>query len=311
MKRILTLLLTLVVLGPIVGFAYTAYFDAQRADYGWSPALTKPTFSQSHPRVVIDEAHNNASTSGIANRYWPFARLLRADGFDVKAGTRKFDPESLAGIDVLVIANASGASKPQAFGINLPFLGDDDANRGADAFTSDEIVALESWVESGGSLLLIADHAPFGESASALAEAFGVTMFKGYVEVPDEVSDPLIFSRENGRLGDHVTTAGVNRVATFTGQSLHGPDEAVVLLHLPASAVEYRFDESSQDFVPGPAGSAQGLAMEYGNGRLIVLGEAAMLTAQVHQRKPFGMNLPSNDNQQFALNIMHWLSRAL
>lgn len=35
-----------------------------------------------------------------------------------------------------------------------------------------------------------------------------------------------------------------------------------------------------------------------------------MLTAQVSNGEPFGMNLPDNDNERFALNVLHWLSRA-
>jgi hypothetical protein len=73
------------------------------------------------------------------------------------------------------------------------------------------------------------------------------------------------------------------------------------------------------EFVPAPgdslaaqpAGQAQGLAFEWGRGRVVVLGEAAMLTAQTHKGIPFGMNTPGNDNRQFALNTMHWLSRKL
>ena len=39
--------------------------------------------------------------------------------------------------------------------------------------------------------------------------------------------------------------------------------------------------------------------------------EAAMLTAQIDNGKKFGMNIPGNDDRQFALNIMHWLSGLL
>jgi hypothetical protein len=48
-------------------------------------------------------------------------------------------------------------------------------------------------------------------------------------------------------------------------------------------------------------------------GRVVVLGEAAMLSAQV-ARLPdgseikMGMNVAGNDNRQFALNVLHWLS---
>ena len=53
--------------------------------------------------------------------------------------------------------------------------------------------------------------------------------------------------------------------------------------------------------------------MKFGKGRVIFLGEAGMLSAQVvgPQRTPFGMNVPGIDNRQLALNIMHWLSGLL
>ena len=57
-----------------------------------------------------------------------------------------------------------------------------------------------------------------------------------------------------------------------------------------------------------PAGQAQGLAFHFGKGRVVVLGEGAMVTAQVEHRRPYGMNTPDNDNRQFVLNLMYWLS---
>jgi 2-polyprenyl-6-methoxyphenol hydroxylase-like FAD-dependent oxidoreductase len=60
------------------------------------------------------------------------------------------------------------------------------------------------------------------------------------------------------------------------------------------------------------AGRAQGIALQFGKGRIVVLGEAAMLTAQIAGKGfPFGMNTPGVDNRQLALNIMHWLSGLL
>lgn len=299
-------LLVLLALG-VVGWEVQR---SQRADLGWRPQLAAPSFAADGPRVLIDEGHHNASTAGIGGRYFPFARLLRADGFRVARGRGAFTPSALAGAEVLVIANASGAAKPQLFGINLPGGGKGD--RGAPAFTAAEIEALREWVEGGGGLLLVADHAPFGAAARALGEAFGVTMHAGFTEVPDEVSDPLAFSRENGRLGEHAILEGgaigarVERMATYTGQSLDGPPAASVLLRLPANAVEYI--PAEPEFIEQPAGGAQGLAMEVGAGRVVVLGEAAMLTAQVYRGEHFGLNAPGNDNQQFALNVMHWLA---
>ena len=52
---------------------------------------------------------------------------------------------------------------------------------------------------------------------------------------------------------------------------------------------------------------------------MVVLGEAAMLTAQIIRfpdqpdRAPvrFGLNTEGHDDQQFALNLAHWLSRLI
>jgi len=56
------------------------------------------------------------------------------------------------------------------------------------------------------------------------------------------------------------------------------------------------------------AGRAQALAMPFGNGRVVVFGEAAMLTAQ---NINFGMNYPGTDDRQLTLNVMHWLTGLL
>jgi hypothetical protein len=61
------------------------------------------------------------------------------------------------------------------------------------------------------------------------------------------------------------------------------------------------------------AGRAQGIALKAGKGRVVIMGEAAMLSAQISgpNKMPMGMNVPGNDNKQLALNIMHWLSGLL
>ncbi|HEX4933436.1 MAG TPA: DUF4350 domain-containing protein, partial [Gemmatimonadaceae bacterium] len=177
-------------------FFWSAYFEAQRADYGWNPRVATRTHESSHPIVLFDEGHHNASTVGFEGRYWPFGKLLRADGYDVRRVKKEFTRESLRDARVLVIANAAGGGTPVAFGINLPLPGGDEGRRGDPAFTPAEIEAVRSWVEEGGSLLLIADHAPFGAAAAAMGAAFGVRMHGGFMEVPGENSDPLLFSRE-------------------------------------------------------------------------------------------------------------------
>lgn len=303
-----------VVAGAFLFVAGSAFFFAQRADYGWAPAISRPAFAAEHPRVLFDEGHCNASTAGFAGRYWPFARLLRADGYDVERSRGAFTPDFLHRAKVLVIANASGAPKPQLFGLNVQVP--TEKRRRDPAFAPAEIEAVRAWVEAGGSLLLIADHAPFGEAAFDLGAAFMVTMHKGAVDVPGEVSDPLLFSAANGRLGAHPILAGggpgeaVIRVMTYTGQSLAGPPGAAVLLRLPDAARE-AVPLADGGTVERPAGPAQGIAFEHGRGRVVVLGEGGMVTAQVAGRVPYGMNTPDNDNAQFVRNVMGWLARKL
>ena len=64
-------------------------------------------------------------------------------------------------------------------------------------------------------------------------------------------------------------------------------------------------------------GRAVGVALSIGRGRVIVLAEAAMLSAQVvlnpagQRMVVMGMNVRGVGNKQFALNVLHWLTRDL
>ncbi len=176
---------------------------------------------------------------------------------------------------------------------------------------------MEGWVKSGGSLLLITDMHQWGAASRNLADRFGVEMSQG-VTIDPQHSVPgrpaqLIFTAEAGLLGDHPITDGrdpserIKRVATYAGQSLQGPRGSVPLLRLAETAI----DRDRDGLNVGAAGRCQGLAMTHGKGRVVVLGEAGALSAQIGPSGPFGMNVPGIDNRQLALNIMHWLSGAL
>jgi len=170
-------------------------------------------------------------------------------------------------------------------------------------------------------LLLIADHAPFGGAAAVLASSFGVEMSKGYTFDPQHsvagAPTQLVFSRENKLLASHPITEGrseserLKLVRSFTGQSLKGPEGSAAILMLSDNAVD-RLTFASQESVPA-AGRAQAVALKFGKGRVLVQGEAAMLSAQVSgpDKRTMGMNVPGNDDRQYVLNVMHWLSGVL
>ena len=292
--------------------------NQQVADPNFDTKVVRPAYVNEHPRVLFDEAHRNIHT--MRGGYKPFAALISSDGYYVTANKAAFSEKTLVGIRVLVVANA---------------LGPNNAMVDHSAFTDAECDTVRDWVQAGGSLLVITDHAPTGAAAANLAQRFGVTMSQGMTEDPKNydttTSDmsQLVFSRDNGLLLNHPVTQGrdaketISRVMTFTGQSLKGPETAATFLTLRDSAVNrpasVKVEKAQGDTrviitygdPQSAKGYAQGLAMQFGKGRAVILGEAGMLTAQLDGKtqKPFGMNVPGVDNRQLALNIMHWLSR--
>ena len=304
-------LVVVAAVGALVAAAIVWAPWAERgADTVYDTSVAEPQLSERRPRVLFDEGHENAHS--ISGRFSPFARLLRADGCRVAARSGAITPEGLEGCDVLVVVNARGP------------------DGGGSAFRVDEIAAVTEWVRAGGALLLVADHHPFGPAAADLAKEFGVTMVGGWCD--DEAnllpgtadSGAIALRRDKGMLGEHPILSGVDVVGTFTGQSLVAPEGAAVLLRLGDSAVD-RVPVGSKTETQGgrvtttfetrdtsAAGHCQGLAMEFGKGRVVVLGEAAMLSAQVDARSglKFGMNVPGVDNREFVLNCVRWLARA-
>ncbi len=298
---------------PILALTFAFLFSLpvaaqQFADPEFDTRVERPAYTRNYPRVLFDEAHNNFHTA--IGRYKPFVDLITNDGYHVVRNRKVFAKASLSTFKILVIANALGA--------------DDMDEEGADssAFSDEECDAVRDWVKSGGALLLIADHAPFGAAAANLGMRFGVDMSKGFTydarnSINESATSILVYTREQNLVADHPITRGrnahekVNRVIAFTGQSLKGPEGSTAFLRLADTAADKPTRES--ETIVSAAGRAQGLAFKFGKGRVVVLGEAAMLSAQVAgpQKQPMGMNVPGSDNRQLALNIMHWLSGLL
>lgn len=271
------------------------------------------------PRLLLDEAHRNFHT--LDGRYRPFADLARNDGFRVAANREPFTAVSLAAADLVVIANAMGSDD----------MGSPQAESAA--FTAAECAAMRAWVEGGGALLLIADHSPFGAATSSLARALGVDLRNSYAGDPlyGESDNPtsVIYTAGRGLDTTHVIVRGrdaserVTRVKTFTGESVAGPRGSAMVLALSDSSYDDAISITETHLLQGPMpperrssarGRAQAVAFELGKGRVVVLGEAAMLSAQLAGpggRYRMGMNQPGNDNRQFAINVLRWLGRGL
>ena len=273
--------------------------------------IARPAYTKKRPKVLFDEAHFNVHTSG--GRYKRFADLITNDGYQVIPNREKFQEKTLKGHYILVIVSALGANRdtnPQ--------------EAGNPAFTERECDAVRDWVRRGGNLLLVADHEPTGAAAQNLARRFGVDLRNGSAMESSRANHLIgcpgciFFTRTNGLLGEHPITTGrdmserVPGVMTGVGLSLKGPDGSTTILKLADTV----FDQLASGEKLPATGRAQGVAFKFGKGRVVVIGEAAVISGQATGRPGtnidrWGRHSPGIDARQFALNILHWLSGLL
>ena len=293
----------------------------QVPDRAFRPTVENPAYAIGKgPVVCLDEAHHNFHT--LDDRFWAFGELVRRDGYVVRAIRATFDRPSLAECRILVISNAlPSTAEWDTYPYPTP-----------PAFAPEEVEATHRWVRGGGNLLLIADHMPTAGAAANLAVAFGVTFTDGFAvegfgtesERDAAFAKPTIFRTADQTLRPHAIVRGRNAkesvvsVRTFTGQAFRAPAIAEPLLVLPATFIAL-MPQKAWQFGPDTrrvsvGGWLQGAVMRVESGRAAFFGEAAMFSAQVTgaDRSPMGMNAPgAEQNFQFVLNVMHWLSGIL
>lgn len=323
--RLMVVPLASAMLVALIAGTPRASLGQQLADTAFAPPIARPAFaSGTGPRLCVDEAHHNFHT--VAGRFAPFAALARRDGYRVIASREAFSSTALAACDLLVIANAQPSDRPwNQYPRPTP-----------SAFTDAEIVAVHAWVERGGALLLLADHMPLAGAAAALAGAFGAEFTDGFAydsaagwlrdrERIAARAEVTRFTATDGTLGAHAITRGrapdevVAAVRSFTGQAFRWNAPGVApLMTLPPHYVslepEIAWQFTRNTPIRRVGGWLQGGARRVGSGRVVLLGEAAMLSAQRAgpAQRPMGMNAPgAEQNAQFALNILHWLSELL
>lgn len=274
----------------------------QVADTSFSLPISQPRFpAGTGSKIFVDAAHHNFHT--LDGRFLPFGKLLRADGYQLLSNPDSFTQNSLRDCRILVIANALHPSNAESWRLPNP-----------SAFSPTEIELLQNWVKSGGRLLLIADHMPFAGAAQSLARAFGFE-FSNCFAFDNRRRRVERFFRSNGSLFSHEITRDIDTLVTFTGSAFQIPAGAQPILALPnytllLPSIEWQFEEDTPA-LPSD-GFFQGASLVFGKGKIVVMGEAAMFTAQLAgaQRNTVGFNAPAaRQNGQFLLNLIHWLDR--
>lgn len=291
---------------------------AQSVDTEFDVSVKIPAFKSNGPVVMIDEAHYNLSND---DSYTPLFKLLKADGFILKYNSNKFSSNVLKEVSTLVIINPRGGRY---------------MDKEQSVFSKEEGVAVTSWIKEGGSLLMVVDNFYSVSASKNLLSSLKIKVSGGIVTDSknyDKTSmrrENLVFSRDNGLLSEHAIVNGrhsserVSTIYSFNGTSLIVSPNATNLLKLSESAKESPpdslwtsgkglFKQTYVRFVDpiSVEDRSQGMAIEFGKGRIVVLGDGSMLTALVLEGQKQGMNNGTNQNKQFALNVFHWLSQLL
>ena len=309
---------------PVIGLTK----DAVSPDH-YVVSVAHPAYPKgSGPRVLIDEAHHNFST--MEGRLKAFADLLADDGARVAPLRQPLSAKSLAQADVLVICNAlnekNAREKKTEDKWELP---------APEAFTDEEIKALDQWIKAGGSLLLIADHMPFPGAVEKLGSSLGVVMQDNFAFAADFTYKPgdmnlITFARDPARPdGDRLywppvvdgskANERVPYVVTFTGSAFRmkpGVAFSPVMELGEGTKIAWpsnHIDISIKTPFAAGVGLYQGVVLPFGSGRVGVFGEAAMFSiayAEWAHNYPMGFQNPKAQyNKRFILDLFHWLAR--
>ncbi|MFZ1815267.1 MAG: DUF4350 domain-containing protein [Rhizobiaceae bacterium] len=286
---------------------------SQGPDLDYAYANASPAWPQgTGPRIVFSGKNSIFVRNGS---HKPFARLAREDGYQVLTRDSDIDGEMLEKADILIIINAYQQNF-RDFPAMLP----------PSAFQDSEIDAIHAWVERGGSLLILADHAPLGGGTSKLASTFGFDFLNGHT-----VEDAAARSGHVHVNNEFTLAAGLNantpvtdgstgrekisHFQAFGGQAFIPAPGAIALLTLPqgwSAVFTYRIEP---DLNSAPridaSGMSQGAILDYGKGRVGVFAEAGGFTAQIiSDGRRFGFNTPEGrDNPEFVLSLLRWLAR--
>jgi len=241
-------------------------------------AATTLTTSAEEISVHFDEAHDNINTiseerAKAINRSHPewylfgtMAETLEQNGYVVERGLSAFSSQTLAGVDVVIVATPrSGLSE-------------------------EELASLLSYVEAGGGLLVVQDSNPPSDIGSnQIAELFGARFRPGVLRSEHGDWDPESF-RVDVVQSSHLIVLGVDEFQMNWGCSIEATEEWDVLLQSRSGTWHDGNGNRSQDAgePAGPLSIAQ--ARRIGQGRVVLVGDNAFHDGIWLSNKPFFMN---------------------
>lgn len=308
MKKIHFIIVILLVLEP-----FENGFGQELIDSLFVGKIDNPTYALGKgPVILLDELHHNGIQ--MNSGFKTLSDILLKDGFRIKTINNSILKSILADADILVIIDALAEQNVDHWELPTP-----------SPFSEQEMELIKNWVQKGGSLLLVADHMPFAGASSKLAKKFDLDFINGFV-IDTLNWDVNTFKKEDYSLSEHPITKGnsnrekINEISTYFGQGFSSTNKTFtpLMVFQDKNVVSYQpkkawlFNEDTT-IIPGK-GLLQGLAGDFGKGRIVVLGDSSLMSAHLIGKKarPVGINSKeTKDNFQFVLNIFHWLSRSL
>ena len=230
-------------------------------------------------RILFDQVHANISIGTGRYNYSSFVASLTSNGYTVDALTSTVTLEALQEYDLFVIPSIGNYN-----GTDVPTF-----------YTVSEIAALQMYVQQGGSLFLLceyhSDERGYHSNAAEreLSAAFGITLDANTATDPsDYIEDHNIWITFHPRnFASHPIMQGVGSLQSFATATMSGPGISLVTTDPDAT----------------PASRSVGLALNYGNGRVVIVGDSSYCGGGGSD--PF---IDYEDNRQFGLNIVSWLT---
>jgi len=225
------------------------------------------------PLVLFDESHNQqfvVGKSGLLDLS-ELAALYQANGFTVSSHSGGLSKETLAPVDVLVLAG--------------PF----------ESLSSSELEAVIEFIDAGGGLAIMLHIAP---PVRNLLHRLDVDFTNGTLREANQTIDGNPLNFKINIMADHPVTAGLESFSIYGAWALRGTAQHTVVL---AETSQHAWVDLNHDnqLAAGDAVQTFGVmvAGARGKGRYVVLGDDAI----------FQNRFLDEDNRKLALRIVNWL----
>lgn len=252
--------------------------------------LTTPIVGESSNEsyvIAFDQSHAPAYTIESNGNYSILADFLRSLGYIVKS-ISSIEYDSLRNVSTLVIATPSIE------------------------YSSQEAEVLRVWVENGGSLLILAEWGEYSKPLKELADTFNFRI-EG-LDRNDMLVDPsqhLVVDGVSyeawiyvGRSQLNTTSPmlrGVSRLEFYGATSLTLEVGDGSILAFTSKDTKWFYSDAKE------AGKPLAVAMTYGDGKIVVIGDSDLFSNQDLDRDG-EINLFDSDNEIFAINVFSWLT---